>query len=307
MAEFTDVIERVRRRLQPVVPMQIALAANYTAGSGTMTVATGSPQINALQPGALLGAGLNVLLVTTAVNTGTGVVGVVGGLNGSTDANAANGSLIEINPRFQRWDISQEINGELLSLDAPTAGLGQIKTVQATFIPVFAAYDLGAGFDTDRSKVLEVNFKIAPPYRTYPLIRRGDYRVIRHADTAVFPNGSALRIFKPGWPGFPITVYYLAPFVPLVNLTDDLLGVAGVPLNMQDIVEMGAALRLAPDREIARNAADAQPDPRKAPEVPPGAMRSATDGQSGLYMRYMRRRNEEASRIKRSYPNAEGW
>lgn len=87
-----------------------------------------------------------------------------------------------------------------------------------------------------------------------------------------------------------------------MNLSDDLLTVAGVPLNMQDIVYMGTMLRLAPDREISRNDASRQPDPRKAPEVPPGAMMAAGNS---LYQRYLRRVNEEASRIKRAYPQRE--
>lgn len=305
MSTYNDVIENVRRQLQPIPPYQVKLTAGYTAGSGTMQVSATDPVLNAIQPGALIGAGLNVLQVTSVPSAGA--FSVVGGVNGSTDANQGNGTLVEVNPRFQRFDIAQEINRELLSLDAPTSGLGQIRTVQATYIPVFQAYDLGANFDQERSKVLEVNFKIAPPFRTYPLIRRGEYRVIRHADTGVFPNGVALRIqMNRGtpWPGFPITVYFLAPFAPLVNLTDDLLTVGGVPLNMQDIVEMGTRLRLAPDREIARNAMDAQPDPRKAPEVPPNAMQQAANS---LAARYMRRKNEESGRIRRAYPNAEGW
>lgn len=304
MATFSDAIEKTRMRLMPVQPMQLKIiTSNYTAASGTITLDFNSQVFAAVQTGVKLDTGRNVLLVTGPPNTSTGVTPVVGGIEGSTDANATIGDLVGVGSRFNRWDISQAIIEEILSLDPPSAGLGQVKVINnITYIPVFLGYDLGAGFDTYRSRVLEVSYKIAPPFRTYPLIRRGDWRVIRHADTSVFPNGSAIVIYKPGWPGFPITVQYLAPFVAPVNLTDDLATVSGVQANLQDIVYMGAMQRLAPDREISRNSTERQPDPRKAIEVPAGATQASANSN---YQRYLRRRNEEASVIKRAYPQSE--
>lgn len=122
-----------------------------------------------------------------------------------------------------------------------------------------------------------------------------------------FPTGNGIIISNDSYgeraqPGFPITVTFLAPFKTLANLSDDLLTVAGVPLTAQDIVVMGAEERLASDREIARNTTGSQPDPRKATEVPAGAMRGAT---AALVARRQRRINEEADRIWRSYPQME--
>ena len=138
--------------------------------------------------------------------------------------------------------------------------------------------------------------------RRYPLIRRGDYRTLRNQTTPDFPNGCAVKLSAGGWPGQPVHVQYLAPFTRLVNQTDDLLAVAGVPQTAQDIVPMGAALRLAPPREIQRNTMGAQPDPRKAQEVPPNAIQASANA---LNILYLRRISQEQSRIKRAFPQAE--
>jgi hypothetical protein len=239
-----------------------------------------------------------------SVNTSTGVATVVPGFQGSTEANHSDGALAYINPRFTRWDVSQAINDEILSLNSPENGLGTVTSVLLTYVPAFAGYDLTSAFDGRASRVLEVSYKIAPPVRTYPLIRRGDYRVIRGQSTSQsdFPSGNGIIFYKNAYPGLPITVQFLAPFAPLVNLTDDLLTVAGIPLSAQDIVTMGAEIRLAPDREIARNNAGSQPDPRKAPEVPPGAIQQST---TKLEARRQRRIDEERAYINRDYPQAE--
>jgi hypothetical protein len=71
-------------------------------------------------------------------------------------------------------------------------------------------------------------------------------------------------------------VWYSSAFDPLVNLTDDLVTTAGLPLTATDIVPVGAGIILNQDREIKRNFAEAQPDARKAPEVPPGAVMNST-------------------------------
>ena len=253
--------------------------------------------------------GLNNLYVTGQPNGGTGATPVVGGFNNSQDINANTPQLLEISARFTRFEIFAAIREEIRALDPPSAGLGQVGVINnMTFIPVFQGYDLGgqvsgeAAFDTIRSRVLEVSYKIAPPFRTYPLIRRGDYRVIRNADNTVFPSNSALVIYKAAWPGFPITVQYLSPFTDPVALTDDLTETCGVPFNVIDVVYMGAMLRIAPDREIGRNDLTRQPDPRKPPEVPTGGQLHSADM---LNLRYLRRRNEEASTIKRAWPYAE--
>ena len=166
-------------------------------------------------------------------------------------------------------------------------------------------YDLGSQFIGSSSKVLEVSYQIAPPVRTYPLVRRGQYAVRRNMNQpAVFPSGNAVIIYESAYPGLPIHVQFLSPFNPLVNLTDDLTTVAGIPNTMYDLPDLGAALRLMDPREVKRNFYEAQPDPRKAVEIPPQAVANSA---AKLEARRTMRINAEADRIMSVYPEAEGW
>ena len=83
-------------------------------------------------------------------------------------------------------------------------------------------------------------------------------------------------IYKSGYPGLPLHIQFLAPFQPLVNLTDDLTTVAGLSPTMYDLPDLGASIKLMQPREVKRNFYEAQPDPRKAPEIPPQAVANSS-------------------------------
>lgn len=305
--EFGDAIAQCSKLLMPRGGRQIQLLADYTAGSGTITFDYNSPFFASIQPGALVSYLGNILFIYGVPNQSTGVTSVVGGWNGSTDANidydATPTPTLTINARWTEWEIMQAINQELVSITSPQTGIGQILYTDQTFIPIYVGYDLGSNFDARQSWVLEIMYQIAPPYRTNPLIRRGEYRVARNQNNpGNFPSGNGVIITRTAWPGFPIHVQFMAPFSPLVNLTDDLLTVGGVPVSSQDIIVYGAALRIAGMREIARNSYQNQPDARKAPEVPPGAMYNAAKAIQDVYVR---RIAIEAAKIKQAYPHAE--
>jgi hypothetical protein len=279
----------------------VQLTSAYTAGSQTLQIAGGFT--GAIQNGAILGIDLEMFLVT-AVTT-AGVVSVIPGYEGSTEANHAENALVYVNPRFSYYDIGVAINDDLLDLSSSTNGLGQILFNDSTFNPTFMGYDLGPNFDATSSRVLEVSYQIAPPVRTYPLIRRGMYAVRRNMNQpAVFPSGNAIILYDSAYPGLPVHVQFLAPFNPLVNLDDDLTTVAGLSPTMYDLPDLGAAIRLMQPREVKRNFYEAQPDPRKATEIPPQAVAN-----SSVKLEQMRtqRINAEADRIMSAYPEAEAF
>jgi hypothetical protein len=166
-------------------------------------------------------------------------------------------------------------------------------------------YDLGSQFDSVTSEVLEVSYQIAPPVRTYPLIRRGQYRVIRNANQpTVFPSGNGIIIYDSAYPGLPFHTQFLAPYSPLVNLTDDLTTVAGLPASQYDLPALGAEILLIQPREVKRNFIESQPDPRKAPEVPPAATMNSLQQ---IQAQRQRRIDAEADRITRAYPERENF
>lgn len=302
MTTFSDLIEKTSRRLlSGVMEQTVQLVADYTAGGATITVSGGFS--GAIQAGARLSIDLEVFYVTSTASGGS--IGVIGGYEGSTQANHASGAQVHINPRFSKFDIGVAINDDLLDLSSPMNGLGQIGAVDVTYIPVYAGYDLGSGFDGLSSKVLEVSWKTVPPTRTYPLMRRGQWRVIRNqSDTSAFPSGNGIIVYDSAQPGFPIRVQYLSPFAPLVNLTDDVTAVAGLSNTAVDIPPLGAAIQLMQPREIKRNFFESQPDPRKAPEIPPN---SVANSFAKLEQQRQKRIDAECDRIMRAYPEAEGF
>ena len=303
MTTFSDLIEKTSRRLlSGVMEQTVQLVADYTAGESTITVSGGFS--GAIQAGARLSIDLEVFYVTSTTTSG-GSIGVIGGYEGSTQANHASGAQVHINPRFSKFDIGVAINDDLLDLSSPMNGLGQIGGVDVTYIPAYAGYDLGSGFDGLSSKVLEVSWKTVPPTRTFPLMRRGQWRVIRNqSDTSAFPSGNGIIVYDSAQPGFPIRVQYLSPFAPLVNLTDDVTAVAGLSNTAVDIPPLGAAIQLMQPREIKRNFFESQPDPRKAPEIPPN---SVANSFAKLEQQRQKRIDAECDRIMRAYPEAEGF
>src|ERR1017187_9272635 len=170
---YADVIAKVWRRLEPIPPAGLTLLADYTAGSGTITLDHASLAFNGVQPGVILSIGLNQVRVLGVPNAGAGVTAVVGGQQGSTDANvdydAVPQPLAYISARFSPYDISVAINDELLALTTPKQAIGQVLTTDQNFIPVYNGYDLGANFDSLRSRVLELSFALPSPQRANPL------------------------------------------------------------------------------------------------------------------------------------------
>ena len=302
---YSSLIEKALRLLTPTqLEQQLQITTDYVAGSGTLILDAAAAALNAVRPGTILANNLNLFYVTQVVSN---TISVVGGYQGSTDVSQAHGataaSTVVVRPKFSRFDISIAINDEIDSLSSPDNGIGQILNADITWVPVFMGYALPAGFDSATSYILELQAKQVDPTRRFPLIRKGEYRTIRNQTDPVFPSGCGVIIYNTkGDPGQPVHVQYLAPFTRLVNPTDDALTVGGIPQTAQDIVPMGAALRLAPPREIQRNTTGAQPDPRKASEVPPNAIQASANALNALYMR---RIGQERSRIVRSFPQAE--
>jgi hypothetical protein len=115
----------------------------------------------------------------------------------------------------------------------------------------------------------------------------------------------AVKINQAGWPGLPLYVSYKARFRPFVNLTDCATTWAGLPATCMDLLPLGAAIQLVVGREVKRNWTESQPDPRKAQEVPPGAVVASVKGWATIRQQ---RIDAEADRLSQQYPaRHRGW
>ena len=305
MTTFNDWIEKVWRRVNSGTvdsTVQLGQAITSTTDTNLYVTPANSP---AMRVGARVSVDMEVMYVT-AWSAGSGLASVVRGYEGSTAATHADKALVYIQPKYTRYDIGVALNDELLRLSSPDNGLFRVKTQTITFNPVYMGYDLGPEIADEFIDIMEVRYKIPFPTRNYPAIR--SWKVLRSiGDTSTFPSGAGIVFYEGGYPGQPVYVQYSAPFSQS-NLTSDLATdvrtVTGMTSTMLDIAPLGAEIQLTLPREIRRNMMEFQPDPRKGPEVPSGAVQNSVQA---LTILYNTRVSEEAARLSRQYTRVEAY
>lgn len=293
MSTVQQLVDRTRQHLQSGYTVERnQLNANYTAGSGTLTF---KYPLGGITKGAKLAIGLNVFYVWD-VNPSTSTATVTAGEGGSTDANATSGTTVHVRPVFTDFDLFNALNEEVVALSSPQSGLFQVKTVDLTFNSAIDGYDISA---TDIQAIYEVRYQEPGGYKDWPRIPASQWVLERKAFTSDFPSGTALRLSAGGWPGNDVRVTYLAPYTPFANLSDDVTATCGISAQAVDIPPIGAAVRLVAGGEVKRNFTSAQPDTRRAEEVPAGAVAASS---RGLMMLRQQRVSEEAARLRAQYP-----
>jgi hypothetical protein len=292
MTTAQSLIDETRGYLLPTTREPL----NTLSGAISSTSATSftlGQEMTAITTGTTLAVDLELMYVWAVAGQ---VVTVQRGMGGSTAATHTDGTLVRVNPRFPDFRIFNAMNAELDALSAPTNGLYQIKTVNVTFKPQINGYDLtGVGQLID---VLRVRYDIPGPWKTWPEIRRWQLKIAM--DSSDFASTYNLVLYDAGWPGRRVHIVYSAPFTHLASATDDVQVVSGLGATANDILPLGAALRLAGVRETQRSLSEAQGDPRRATEVPPNAVTAGANA----YARLLQQRiKEESSRLSAQYPN----
>lgn len=292
MTTTAELISEAKRHLQSFQrePMN-KLDGAVTASATTVTL---SYDLGPIQAGAHLQVGLELMYVWS-VNVSTKVATVERAQLGSTATVHDSGALVTVNPKFPDFAILKAINDDLLDLSSPMNGLYMVKTVQLTAQTNAASYNL-----TGATNVLEiVGVRHRTPGQQLNWSTIANYELTQSAGTD-YASGYALDIHDGLLSGYPIHVTYKAGFSPLVNLTDDVETVTGLPARMHDIPPLGAAVRLVMPREIARNQTESQGDSRRAEEVPPGAVANSTRGLAGWRAQ---RIAAEASLLAQQFPD----
>jgi hypothetical protein len=288
MTTTSDVIAEARRFMLASGRQEL----NRLTGSITNSAATLTFDFPAgsIATGALIAIDLELAYVWSVAGQ---VATVQRGMHGSTGAAHTAGALITVNPLVSDFWIFTAVNDELSSLSSAAINIYRTKTITRT-ATVASSYDLA----TDVMSVLAVQWNDYGASQDWPRIRRWD--VLPNQDTTVFPSGVALQLYAPPPVGRTLRITYAAAFSPLATLTDDVQAVSGLPASCNDIPAIGAAARLLTAREARRSALDAQPDPRQAADVPPGAARSAA---AQLFALRDRRIKEESARFSSSWPS----
>lgn len=289
MATVATVINRTQRQLlsgQVEEKNKLSGAIN----ASTTSLAT-LYDLNGLRPGTVFEIDSEMFYVwESSVSSKT--LTVERGWNGTTPASHANNAIITVSPRFPRAQILEAMNDEIADLSSPVNGLYQMKIVDTEYngtdpminLPVFGSvidlYDVRLRYTSD----------------DYPLIRK--VQLIRDLPTSDFPSGYAIKFNQRSRSG-DLRVTYKAPFQSVASESDNLQTVAGIATSMEDIVALGAQIRLMSPREIRRNFIDTQGDTRRSDEVPAGAIGNSI---TNLLRLRRDRITAEAMKLAKQYP-----
>ena len=96
-----------------------------------------------------------------------------------------------------------------------------------------------------------------------------------------------------------LRVTYKTGFNPMALEANDVQTITGFPLSAEDILVLGAQIRLMAPREIKRNFTESQGDTRRADEVPAG---SVTNSIANLQRLRRDRIIAEATKLDSQYP-----
>jgi hypothetical protein len=253
---------------------------------------------NGIATGSLLEIGRELLLVTNAAASPT--LSVSRGYGGTTPTAHATGAYVVVNPTVPMQSLLDSANAELASLSSPANGLFRVARKDISTNLGKIGFDLGVDETTAFLDIISIRYRESN-LGDWVKMDKGSWEIVREADTTDFPSGIGV-MFSRGLPGTQTTrVVYKMAFGPLGDLTEDVPATTGLPWTAEDIVAMGAAIRVSEAREIARADLAAQPDPRRAAEIPMG---NALQAASALRKSRKDRIAEEAARLNQQWARA---
>jgi len=226
------------------------------------------------------------------VSTSGKTVDMERAFSGTTAASHTAGAIITVNPRFPRNQILESINDELADLSSPVNGLFQIKTIDLEY----NGYDSVINLPIFGGIIDLVDVKLRYTASDYPTVRKT--QLLRNLPTSDFPSSYGLKFNQQVRSG-DLRITYKAPYSAVSTENDNLQIVAGISSEAEDILVIGAQIRMMAPREIRRNFIDTQGDTRRSEEVQSGAISNSVNN----LLRLRRDRVlAEAARLTRQYP-----
>jgi hypothetical protein len=289
MATVAQIINRTQRQLLSGVVEErnkIASAVNTTATTITLTY-----EIAGIRQGSIIEIDAEQMYVWSVLES-TKVATVERAFNGTVAAAHTNGAIVTVNPRFPRAQILEAINDELADLSSPMNGLFQVKILDLSYNGSDRQINLPS--ISDVIDLIEVrNRYISSDYQQVNRVK-----LLRNMPTKDFGSGMALQ-FDQGVRQGDLRITYRAPFTKFTTESENVQMNGGYPESAEDILVVGAQIRLIAPREIKRNFTESQGDTRRADEVSAGAVSNSI-----VSMLRMRRDRitAEAAKLTRQYP-----
>jgi len=213
------------------------------------------------------------------------------GYGGTTAATHANGTALTASPKFPRKMVLDALNSELADLSSPMNGLYQMKTVDLSYNGSDRMVNLTGV--TDVVDFYEARLRYLAD--DYPIIK--NVRFLRDMPTSDFASGYVLA-FDDDVRSGTIRVLYKAPYTAFSSESSTVVS-AGGGSELEDLLVLGAQIRMLAGREVKRNFIESQGDTRRADEVPAGAMNASV---TNLLRLRRDRIQAEAARLARQYP-----
>jgi hypothetical protein len=267
MSTVTQLIDRTQRQLlSGVVEERNKLAFAVTAADTTMVF---SFEVGSIRPGSIIEIDSELIYIWEMVS-GTKTATVERGFNGSTADAHAVGSIAIVSPRFPRTQILEAFNDDLSDLVSPLNGLYQIKTLDINY----NGQDTMINLPSLDNVIDLLDVRVRYLSTDYPLIRKAV--LIRNLPTSDFGSGTAIKFNETPRSGI-LRITYKAPFNFMTRISDNVQQACGYPQSAEDILILGAQIRLMAPREIKRNFTESQGDTRRSDEVPAGAISNSVN------------------------------
>lgn len=289
MATVGTVVDRtIRQLMSGTVEERNKLASAITASATSVAF---QYELNGMRPGGVIQIDSELMYVWE-ISSGSKTATVERGWNGTTAVAHSAGTVTVVDPKFPRAQILEAINAELDDLSSPVNGLYQIKSLELNYNGTWSMINL----PTTDTIIDLVSVSLRYIATDYPKIRR--CRLIRDLPNDDFNSGYGIRFDEQVRAGRMVVVYK-APFANVTSETQNIQNITGLPTSCEDILMMGAQIRLVTPREVKRNFTESQGDTRRAEEVPVGAVSSSIN----QIIRMRRDRiTAEAAKLARQYP-----
>lgn len=225
------------------------------------------------------------------VNTSSKSAEVERGFGGTTAASHIVNKPITVNPRFPRAQVLTALNSELTDLCSPLNGLYQMKTVDISYNGSDRMVNMTSV--SNISELYDVRYRYLED--DYPIVR--SVRLLTNMPTTDFPSGNVLAFDQSVRAG-SLRVLYKSSFGQFADETTTTTSV-GVGSELDDLLVLGAQIRLMAGREIKRNFTESQGDTRRPDEVQSGAI---LNSMVGLQRLRRERILAESARLAKLYP-----
>lgn len=258
---------------------------------------TSTNAVNGLRVGAIIEIEYELMRVTSVSGN---TVSVTRGYRNTTAAAHGSSAIVDIQPRWSRSEVMQNMREEIRSWPTKVfqEATDQVTVDDSADIMV---YEFATAADVaDYIRTLEIRSR-APASTRLDYRRAREARIVTGIPAADFTSTGVLQLTHKysGVTQYDVTYAKKFDTSTAWATTTDLQDDVGIPVEMEDIVEIGTMARLLVGRETRRVQRNRQGQPRNAQEVREG---STYQVGSAYRAQAKERINEEAGRLLSKWP-----